>query len=377
MRDAKTLLFGFATVVAGGVLLYTGVGEFRQARRLQSEGQPVIAKVVDEHSTYRRKGGTRYYLNVEFETEERQPVTRELKVSRSTNTDGVASKSILVHYLPGDLSAIQAGPSVEIPWAALLIGLGLVGLGGGVLAVFLLKQPASRRELAAGTAENLAALCDTNQQYLAVDARQFRQADLAFYHESQQALEKLGFVYLEDVEVVASKPNKNFARTFLRVMLGADRTRIATIYHLKPSWWLRLLGAKEARVYGADTQLSDNSFVCTDNAESCNALNNPPTINVAHLPTATDLRMVVEAHDNRVEAHTVFRMGAVPVRMHSAEDVRRCMGLQQRIKAEFRSEAGLTKEELERLAGVKNHPVINNLADDLKKQNESPRRHIA
>lgn len=366
MSTAKRFLLGLAAILLGGVLLFNGVREYRQSRRLQTEGRSVTAKVVDERTAYRSKGRSRYYLTVEFETGDRQAVTRELQVSRSTHTDGVAARSIKVHFLPNDLSVIQGGPSVEIPWAA--APLGLLILGGGVLLIVFRKQPANRRELAESTAENLATLCDTNQQYVPADARQFKQADLVFYDDSQRLLERLGFVFLEDVEVVPGKPNKSFARTFLRVMLSADRTRIATIFHLKPGWMLKLLGAKETRVHGIDTQLSDNSFICTDNAESCNALNNPPTINVSHLPATTSVGLVLEAHNNRVEAHAVFRIGVLPVRMQSAEDVRRSMDLQQRIKAAFRTEAGLSKEELERLAGVTNDPVVNNLADDLKQR---------
>jgi hypothetical protein len=66
--------------------------------------------------------------------------------------------------------------------------LGLFVLGAGVLVLVFLKQPTNRRELAESTAENLAALCDTNQHYVAVDARQFKHADLAFYDDSQRAL---------------------------------------------------------------------------------------------------------------------------------------------------------------------------------------------
>lgn len=372
MRTTKAVLFGLAAILLGGVLLFNGVREYRQSRRLQTEGQSVTATVVDERTVHRTKGRSRYYLTVEFETEARQAITRELKVSRSTHTDGVADRSIKVHFLPNDLSVIQGGPSVDVSWAS--IPFGLLILGGGVVLIVFRKQPTNRRELAESTAENLAALCDTNQQYVPADALQFKRVDMVFYDDSQRLLERLGFVFLEDVEVIPNKPNKSFARTFLRVMLSADRTRIATIFHLKPGWMLRLLGAKETRVYGIDTQLSDNSFICTDNAESCNALNNPPTISVSHLPATTSVGLVLEAHNNRVEAHTVFRVGALPVRMQSAEDVRRSMDLQQRIKAAFRTEAGLSKEELERLAGATNDPVVNNLADDLKQPREPSRR---
>ena len=133
MSTAKRILLGFAAILLGGVLLFNGVREYRQSRQLQTEGQSVTAKVVDERTVHRTKGRSRYYLTVEFETEDRQAVTRELKVSRSTHTDGVAARSIKVHFLPNDLSVIQGGLSVEIPWIAL--PLGLLILGGGVLRI--------------------------------------------------------------------------------------------------------------------------------------------------------------------------------------------------------------------------------------------------
>ena len=79
MSTAKRFLLGFAAILLGGVLLFNGVREYRQGRRLQSEGQSVTAKVVDERTVYRTKGRSRYYLTVEFETEDRQSITRELK----------------------------------------------------------------------------------------------------------------------------------------------------------------------------------------------------------------------------------------------------------------------------------------------------------
>ena len=127
MRTTKAVLFGLAAILLGGVLLFNGVREYRQSRRLQTEGQSVTATVVDERTVHRTKGRSRYYLTVEFETEDRQAITRELKVSRSTHTDGVADRSIKVHFLPNDLSVIQGGPSVDVSWASIPFGLLLQG----------------------------------------------------------------------------------------------------------------------------------------------------------------------------------------------------------------------------------------------------------
>jgi hypothetical protein len=365
MTTVKKVLVITLALLMGGLFLYTGAGEYRTSKRLAAEGRSVTAKVVDERSVYRTKGRSRYYLTVEFETTAKQSVTREVKVSRQIHDDGVAARSVTVHYLPEDPTVCQIGSKVEINYGQALIG-ALFVIGGLLLAVFY-KQPASRAELAESVEEQLDTLRDTNQQHVTVDARQFEKADHAFYDECQRRFEAHGYVFLEDMEVVASKPNRNFARTFVR----------AAVFHLQPRWLLRVLGAKEAKVYGVDTQFSDGTFVSTDNAESCNALNSPEAINVAHLPASTTIEMVLEAHEKRVEAHSVFHPAALPVRMQSAEDVHRSMELAQRIKAGFRQEHGLAKEELERLGGASNNEVINNLHADLVRGQEEQKRKAA
>jgi len=375
MTRAKKYFAVAIAIVIGGVFLSTGIPEYRASKRLAAEGISVAGKVLDERTVYRTKGRSRYYLTVEFEAGNKETVTKELQVSREIHSAGAAADSVQIHYLADDPSVIQAGPTVEVEWRNAAFG--LFFLGCGAFLVVFIKQPINREELADTTAGHVDALCDTNQQYVSADARQFKQVDLSFYDCSQREFEQQGYVFLEDVEVVPSKPNRNFARTFLRVLVNAERTSIATIFHLKPKWILKVLGGKETRVCGLDTQLTDNSFVCTDNAESCNALNNAIAINASHMPACSTVEMIIEAHDERVQAHTVFRADAHPVLMQGSEDVRRSMDLQQRIKAAFRSEAGLSKEELERLAGVKNNPSVNDLHDDLKQQQDQSRREAA
>ena len=372
MKTAKKFIAVAIALVAGGLFLNTGIREYRASKRLAKEGKATLARVVDDRTVYRSKGRSRYYLTVEFESEGSRAVAQELQVSRSIQTAGLTAKSVTVHYLPDDLSVCQVGPSVEVQWTNAAFGLFI--LGCGVVLIVFYKQPASREELAESTAESLDALCDTNQQYVSVEARLFKQVDHTFYDESQRQFEQCGFAFLE---VVASKPNKCFARTFVRVLVSSDRTGVATIFHLKPRWMLKVLGAKEARVVGIDTQFADKTFVSTDNAESCNALDNPAAISVSHLPAVSSVPMVVEAHKNRVEARSVFSAGAVPVRVQNAEDARRMMALQQQIKAEFRQQAGLSKSELERLGGATDNKIIDDLSADLARRQEQKKQEAA
>jgi hypothetical protein len=375
MRTIKVVFFALVGLVAGGFLFSSGYREFSETRQLQRDGATIEAKVVDERTRYRGKGRTRYFLTVEFQTPTRAEVVQETEVDYDTHSQGAATGHVLVHYLPTSPSVLRAGQTVSTEFGNLLLGAFIVGCGG--VSLLFIRQPSTRKELAEDTAKHLESLCDTEQRYVTVDGKSFSGVDQAFYDSAQREFESHGFVFLEDMEVVASKPVKGLTRTFVRLMLSPDRTRVANIFHVKPGVLLRTLGAKEGRVIGVDTQMSDNSFVCTDTAESCNALNSPPDINSSHLPAASNVETVLTAHAHRVETHAVFRAGAAPVKMYHSDDVRRSMELQNRIKADYRRQVGLSKEELERLAGTKNNPAVNDLHADLERQRDQSRREAA
>lgn len=375
MRIAKVLFFALVGLVAGGFLFTSGYREFSETRQLQRNGATIEAKVLDERTRYRGKGRTRYFLTVEFQTPERAQVTQEAEVDYDTHAQGAAQGHVLVHYLPADPTILRAGQTVATEFGNMLLGVFIVGCGG--VSLLFIRQPSNRKELAEDTAKHLESLCDAEQRYVTVDGKSFTGVDQTFYDTAQREFESHGFVFLEDMEVIASKPTKGLTRTFVRLLLSPDRTRVANIFHVKPGVLLKTLGAKDARVIGVDTQMSDNSFVCTDTAESCNALNSPPDINSSHLPAASNVETVLTAHAHRVETQAVFRAGAAPVKMYNSEDVRRSMELQTRIKAEYRQQVGLSKEELERLAGSKNNPVVDDLHADLERQRDQSRRDAA
>lgn len=375
MRTAKALLFALAGLVAGGLVFHSGLRKFQETRALKREGATVEAKVIEERTRYRSKGRTRYYLTVEFQAANRQTVQRETEVDYDTHSQGAAQKLVNVHYLPSNPEIVRAGPTVETEFGDLLLGGFIIACGIG--SFLFMRRPETREELAQETAQNLESLCDADHQLVPVDGRKFAGVDQQFYDASQSEFESYGFVFLSDIEVIPTKPVKGMTRTFVRLLLSPDRTRVANIFHVRPGFFLRMLGAKDARVCGVDTQMSDNSFVCTDNAETCNALDNPPEINGAHLPSTSSVETILSAHANRIEAHGIFRANARPVAMQGSEDVLRSMQLQNRIKAAYRQQNGLSKAELERLAGEKNNEVVNNLHADLERHRVQSRRDAA
>jgi hypothetical protein len=302
---------------------------------------------------------------VEFRTEANQTVTHKIQVNSDTHQAGVSSGTVRVHYLPSNPEICQAGEQVESKWGMAAGGAGFLALG--IFLIFSRNKPTNRKELAEVVGDGLKTLCQTDVRYVPVQARDFKGLDLAYYDDCQKRFEARGFTFLEDIEVVMPKPNKNFARTFLRVMLSRDGTGIASFYHLRPGWALRVMGAKEFKGYGIDTQFSNQTFVSTDNAEAVGALEQPPALSECHLPKETYIEMVMDAHEKRVAQHRTMCPESEPIRMHSAAAVHQALALQQRIKAEHRQKAGLSKAELEKIGGVTNNQVINDLHEDLSK----------
>jgi hypothetical protein len=369
MEKAKKIFVLVAAFVMGAGFLVYGIGLWRDSLRLASEGKATEGKVVDDEIHRARRGRKTYYLMVEFRTEASQSITKRIQVDSDTHKAGVSAGTVLVHYLPNAPEICQAGAEVETKWGMAATGAGLLALG--LFLVYSRKRPTSRKELADKVEAGLEQLCQTEAQYVPVQAQQFKGLDLAFYDEAQRRFEARGFTYLEDIEVVMPKPNKNFERTFMRVMLSRDGTGVATCFHLRPAWALRAIGAKELKGYGIDTQFSNETFVTTSNAETVGALDQPPACNECHVPKSTPIELVIDAHEKRVDQHAASHPESGPVRMLTAADVHQAMALQQRIKGEFRKKAGLSKAELEKLGGSSNNKVINDLCEDLKERKKA------
>lgn len=74
-----------------------------------------------------------------------------------------------------------------------------------------------------------------------VDGSSFPHVSRRFYRTTAAELERLGFVFLGDIEDVTSRETgKPDPRTFLRVMVDAERTTIATFCHIAPPLLWRL-----------------------------------------------------------------------------------------------------------------------------------------
>ena len=114
---------------------------------------------------------------------------------------------------------------------------------------------------------------------------------------------------------------------------------------------MRALGGDGFRILELQTQFTNGAFLTTSNAEAAGKLDSPPGVDALRLPAQTSLDAIFAAHGQRVSASLTTNPGVAAVRLSSPEDVHRSQNVLQQIKAAFRKNAGISKEELQRLAG--------------------------
>jgi hypothetical protein len=188
---------------------------------------------------------------------------------------------------------------------------------------------------------------ETKFEYAIVNAADFPHLDLAFYDQTQKFLEGHGFTWLGDKENVTIRKSTGLS-LFIRVMISQDKTIMAGIYHFKRKG---LTGTKEARVLDLESWFNNGHFVTTSNAEQAGHFDSPPTIDACHLPNNTPQEQILQTHLNRFQAFISRHPGVQPYGLPTLEDTQNAQDELQRIKAEFRSQAGLSKAELERISG--------------------------
>jgi hypothetical protein len=130
MKRSKAILGGLVALAVGGFLVYTGVKEYRNSKRLVNEGKSAEAKVNDKDMTTGRKGRRSYYLAVQFKTEAGQPVEQRVQVSSGDYDSASVGGTVPVHYLADDPSICQVGNKAEVKWTTFVIGAFLAVVGG-------------------------------------------------------------------------------------------------------------------------------------------------------------------------------------------------------------------------------------------------------
>src|SRR5947199_5724109 len=118
----RGILFLCLALIGGPVLIVTGIGEYRNSKKLMAEGKETTASVLKWQETRSRKGRHNYYLTVLFKLDNGEEMTRRTSVSADVFAKGVADQTVKVHYLPSDPNIFQLGEKVETQTSAIITG---------------------------------------------------------------------------------------------------------------------------------------------------------------------------------------------------------------------------------------------------------------
>jgi len=108
----------------GLFLLYFGVSEFFETKSLQSKGKSTTGEITDTEERSGRRGRVKYYLSVNFRTEQGQQISSRARVPKAVFDQAAHSRKVNVTYLPEAPEVHRFGPDVTNDF---------VGLGAGVL----------------------------------------------------------------------------------------------------------------------------------------------------------------------------------------------------------------------------------------------------
>jgi len=354
-KKAKKVLAVSAGIVVGIMAVVYGGVELIHSRQLAARGKTTTGQVLETEDRVRGKFRTHtYYVRVRFQSEGGASIQKNVSVDEDVFLAAQGSSSVKVFYLAEDPAVCAVGETVKLRCGNLLMGIVFL-LGAGYLIVFF-KAPADMEEAVENIQDSFKTLTKSQFEHAPADPRRFRHLDLAYYDGMQARLEAHGYKHVGDEENLSLR-RRTVPRTFIRNLISRDHSTMAMLYHFKPGWMLGVLGAKEAKAIDLESWFSNGCFVCTSNAEMAGKLDSPPEIDALHLPAATTWDMLLETHTRRVGTYLAAHPGIEAVQLSGMPDVRCAQVAQQRIKAEFRKNRGLSKTELERIAGQSSKEV--------------------
>jgi hypothetical protein len=132
MSKAKKFLVVAGAAVLGVTMIFFGIKEYRNSKKLQAEGKQTVGTVTDNEVRRGRKGRKSYYLTVTFKTEASTVVEKRKSVSRGLFDDASQAGTVPVTYLPSDPNVCAFGPKVKTEWVGLVVGFGALVVSGVV-----------------------------------------------------------------------------------------------------------------------------------------------------------------------------------------------------------------------------------------------------
>lgn len=138
-------------------------------------------------------------------------------------------------------------------------------------------------------------------EFAEIRAADFRDLDHQFYNRAQAELEAFGFRYMADIEDLTLSRQMPRLRTFVRVLVGENRSTTAAIYHLKFRGFYRLLqlvGALPQKPFFVDleSEFSDGTFLSISNTRGNDLSSDVPGILRQAFAAETPIGQLLAAH---------------------------------------------------------------------------------
>ena len=130
MRNLKRLIAILAGGIMGLFLLYFGVTEYFETKALQSKGKSTTGEVTDAEERSGRRGRRKYYLSVNFRTEQGQQISSRSRVPQAVYEQAAHSRKVNVTYLAAKPEVHRFGPDVTNDFVGMGMGVLVLGFAG-------------------------------------------------------------------------------------------------------------------------------------------------------------------------------------------------------------------------------------------------------
>jgi len=130
MTNLKRLIAILGGGIMGLFLLYLGVSEFFETKSLQSKGKSTTGEITDTEERSGRRGRRKYYLSVNFRTEQGQQISSRAQVPKAVYEQAAHSRKVNVTYLPTKPEIHRFGPDVTNDFMNVGVGVLVLGFAG-------------------------------------------------------------------------------------------------------------------------------------------------------------------------------------------------------------------------------------------------------
>lgn len=259
-------------------------------------------------------------------------------------------------YLMGRWDALggagKAG-SVMLVVAGSLLALPLLGLLVLRLAMFLLVSWMKRKlgSIGANMLGQTRALYEKLHEFRPAAEADFEGLDRDYYENTTRELLGRGFRQLGDLVDQTIEETSGVVAP-IRVLVSADGTTTAALYHLVPPGMPP--DADKLLMCDVTTEFDDGTFLITSNTEGHDLMTPPPQFQRRQFPLSTPVAQMLVAHASDLDQLTAKKVsdrGASPVVIETIADALASERRQQAAKNAFRKGIGyLDPEEVRRIA---------------------------